>query len=200
MSPTETPTLRPATPDDAPLLAKLIDIAGEGIPNWLWSGMAKAGESALEVGAQRARRESGGFSYRHALVGERGGEAAGMVLGYRIAEPTAAERAAVPGLPAPIRPFVELEQEAVGSYYVNALAVLPGRRGGGLGTRLLRAAEAEGRRLGAARASIQVFEQNEGAVRLYRRCGYREAAARPVLLHPCQPYYDGRVLLLLADL
>ncbi len=46
---TTTLALRPAGTSDAPILAKLIDIAGEGIPSWLWSGMAKPGQSALEV-------------------------------------------------------------------------------------------------------------------------------------------------------
>ena len=57
--------------------------------------------------------------------------------------------------------------------YVRALAVKEGRRGGGLGTRLLRFAE---RRI--ARDSPNVFmcvtSFNAGARRLYERLGYRE--------------------------
>lgn len=188
--------IRPASAADAPVLAKLIDIAGEGIPNWLWAGMASPGQSALEVGAERARRDSGGFSYRNALVAERDDGVVGMMLGYVIAAPSAAERAEVPSLPEPIRPFIELEHEAVGSFYVNALAVLPGRRGGGIGTKLLQAAEERARELNVGRMSVQVFEQNVEALQLYLRTGYEQSASRPVLLHPCQPYYDGEVLLL----
>jgi ribosomal protein S18 acetylase RimI-like enzyme len=198
--PPKEPLVRPATVDDAPILAKLIDIAGEGIPHWLWSGMAAADQSALAVGEERARRETGGFSYRNALVAEARNEVAGMMLGYRVAEPTAEDRADVASLPEPIRPFVELEHEAAGTFYVNALAVLPGRRGAGIGGALLRAAEARARELAATRMSIQVFGQNTGAVRLYRRFGYRQTDSRHVLLHPCQPYYDGDVLLLEKDL
>ncbi|MFC3227918.1 GNAT family N-acetyltransferase [Marinibaculum pumilum] len=192
----DTAVLRPARPADARALAKLIDIAGEGIPHHLWSGMAQPDESPLDVGAARARRDEGGFSWRHATVAESEGAVAGLMLGYPIEAPSAADRAAVPDLPAVIRPVVELEHEVPGSFYVNALAVLPGRRDAGLGYRLMAAAEARAKAAGLERLSIQVFSQNAGAVRLYRRLGYVEADSRPVLDHPCQPYYDGRVLLL----
>lgn len=191
--------IRAATPQDARLLARLIDIAGEGIPNWLWAGMAGTGQSALDVGEARARRETGGFSYRNALVAERDGKPAAAMIGYRITEPSAAERAEVADLPDQIRPFVELEHRAIGSFYVNALAALPGRRGFGLGSTLLAAAEDRAAAQDISRMSIQVYEQNTGAVKLYERTGYSVADTRPVLSHPCQPYYDGRVLLMLKD-
>jgi ribosomal protein S18 acetylase RimI-like enzyme len=36
--------------------------------------------------------------------------------------------------------------------------------------------------MGISRMSIQVFEQNTDAVRLYERLGYRRAETRPVLV------------------
>ena len=194
------PIIRPASPSDGRALAKLIDIAGEGIPSWLWTSMARPGQSALDVGEERAKRESGGFSYRHAQVAETSPDVAGMMLGYVIDEPSADDRAAVRDLPEPIRPFIELEHQAIGTFYVNALAVFPGRRGAGIGTMLLHAAEEQAEGQCASTMSIMVYAQNTGAVGLYRRLGYRAVAARPVLLHPCQPYYDGDVLLLTKEL
>ncbi|MBO6956155.1 MAG: GNAT family N-acetyltransferase, partial [Rhizobiales bacterium] len=82
MSPS--PIIRPAKPSDAPSLAKLIDIAGEGIPRWLWSQSCADGQDPLDVGAERARRTEGGFSYRNAVVAERDGRPIGMVLSYAI--------------------------------------------------------------------------------------------------------------------
>lgn len=189
-------TLRAATPRDARTLAKLIDIAGEGIPNWLWGQMAGDGQTPLDAGEARARRDSGGFSWKNAIVAEHDAEVAAMMLGYPIAEPTDEDRAGVRGLPEPVRPFVELEHQSAGTFYVNALAALPGRRGRGLGSALLCAAQDKARASGIGRMSIQVFDQNTGAVRLYERLGYTATDSRPVLAHPCQPYYDGRVLLL----
>lgn len=192
--------LRAATRDDARTLTKLIDIAGEGIPNWLWSRMATEGQTPLEVGEDRARRDTGGFSWTNAIVAEHEGAAAAMMLGYGIAEPSEEDRADVEGLPEPIRPFVELEHLSAGTFYVNALATFPGRRELGLGTALMAAAEYKAATAAIRRMSIQVFEQNTGAMKLYQRLGYRTVDTRPVLLHPCQPYYDGRVALMMKEL
>ncbi|WP_299609997.1 GNAT family N-acetyltransferase [uncultured Tateyamaria sp.] len=184
---------RPAETGDALSLAKLIDIAGEGIPNWLWSHSAEAEQSALDVGVNRARRTTGGFSYTNARVAERFGDIVGMVLMYPIATMPDAD---VDELPQPIVPFVELEQLSVGTWYVNALAVLPHARGLGIGTALMADAEQAARCNGYDWLSIQVYEQNSGAVRLYERLGYSLAARSPVLSHPCAPYYTGDVLML----
>ena len=192
--------IRAAERQDARALARLIDIAGEGIPNWLWSQMAGEGQSALDAGEERAKRDAGGFSWKNALVAEHNAEIAAMMVGYRIEEPSDEDRAELPGLPEPGRPFVELEHRSAGTFYVNALAALPGRRGLGLGTALLRAAENKAATQGIRRMSIQAFEQNTGAVRLYQRLGYKVTDARPVIIHPCQPYYDGRVVLMLKDI
>ncbi|WP_298837320.1 GNAT family N-acetyltransferase [uncultured Roseobacter sp.] len=189
--------LRDATADDALLLAKLIDIAGEGIPSWLWQQSATVEETFLDVGAARARRTTGGFSFSNAVVALRGEQPVGMVLSYPID--------AAPGddpddLPAPVAPFVALEIRSVGTWYINALAVLPGYRSCGAGTVLMRHSEKLARAAGYEKMSIQVYGQNTGAVRLYTRLGYTQISAAPVRLHPCQPYYTGDVLLLTKDI
>ncbi|ESR23247.1 acetyltransferase, GNAT family protein [Lutibaculum baratangense AMV1] len=189
-------SLRAAVREDARLLARLIDIAGEGIPSWLWSQGAAPGQSPLDYGTERACRETGGFSYRNATVAEFRGTPVGMMLGYVIPEPSDEERREVASLPAPIRPFVELEHRAVGTFYVNAVAVLPDRRGLGIGAKLLRAAEASARHAEAPETSIQVYSQNAGAVRLYERFGFRIVDRTPVILHPCPPHHDEDVLLM----
>ena len=185
--------IREATAQDALPLAKLIDIAGEGIPNWLWQKSCQAGETPLEIGAERARRTSGGFSYTNALIAEQNGKPAGMVLSYAIKE----EPQDDPNdLPEPIAPFVELEKHSVNTWYINDLAVFAGKRGLGIGTRLMKQAETLALDAGYARMSIQVYEQNVGAVKLYTSLGYKLTHSSAVRLHPCQPYYTRNVLLL----
>ncbi|WP_375570836.1 GNAT family N-acetyltransferase [Ahrensia marina] len=195
MSPS--PRIRPAEPSDAPTLAKLIDIAGEGIPRWLWSRSSSDRQDPLDVGAERAHRTEGGFSYRNALVAERDGRPIGMVLSYAI---DTAPDDDPDDLPAPIAPFVELEAQSVGTWYVNALAVSAGWRGAGVGSALMQAAEDLALKAGYGSMSIQVYSQNAGAVQLYQRLGYRDHARARVREHPCQPYYDEDVLLLLKPL
>ena len=190
-------TIRRATKKDGLALAKLIDIAGEGIPSWLWSQNCDDGQLPLLIGCERAQRETGGFSYSNALLAEQNGEQAGMVLSYGI---DAAPTEDPDTLPAPIAPFVALEKRSVGTWYVNALAVFAAHRNSGIGQRLLLAAEGLAASNGYERMSIQVYGQNSGAVRLYERFGYKLAAKAPVQRHPCQPYYTGDVLLLIKKL
>lgn len=191
--------MRCATGADARAVARLIAIAGEGIPTWLWSREAKDGQDPLFVGTERAARPDAVFSYRNAVLAERGGEVAGMMLGYRLAVPTPRDLAGLDDLPALLRPIVELEYQVPGSFYINALAVFEGYRDAGVGTRLLQAAAGRATSLGCTRLSVQVFSQNIGAVRLYERNGFRKVDSRPVEPHPCHPY-DDRVLLMLRAL
>ena len=42
--------IRPAHKTDAAALAVLVDIAGEGMPAYMWSTLASPGQSVLELG------------------------------------------------------------------------------------------------------------------------------------------------------
>ena len=182
------PLYRDARKDDARALAQLIEIAGEGIPSYLWAQQARDGQTALDVGAERAAREGSNFSYRNAVVAHVEGEIAGMVLAYRLPEPTPEEWAALPEIPALLRPLVELEYQVPGSYYVNALAVFQPYRRLGLGSALLAIAETRAGAAGCDGLSVQVFAENQEAHRLYERCGYAVVDRRPVIAHDCYPY------------
>jgi len=174
--------LRSARKSDAAALAILVDIAGEGMPSYMWSRMREPGQSAFEVGRARAAREQGGFSYRNATVGEIDGEVAACLVDYRLDDPY--DTGDLTELPEMVRPLVELEAKAPGSWYVNVLAAFPEFRGHGLGGRLLARAEERGRAQGARSASVIVASENEGAARLYARTGYREIARAPVVDFP----------------
>ena len=186
-------TTRAANPGDAKALALHIDIAGEGIPSWLWAQSADDSQSPIDVGIDRARRDTGGFSYRTAFVVERAGQVLGMALSYPIDNAPDTDTSA---LPTPIVPFIELEAQSVGTWYVNALAARAGSRGVGVGSHLMADVEHRARKAGYGTLSIQVYAQNIGAVRLYQRLGFKTVGQAPVLQHPCQPYYTGDVLLL----
>lgn len=63
--------------------------------------------------------------------------------------------------------------DRLGMGAIQNLGVLPSYRGQGLGTALLLKALAGFRQAGLARAFLEVTAQNEGAVRIYRRLGFR---------------------------
>jgi ribosomal-protein-alanine N-acetyltransferase len=62
--------------------------------------------------------------------------------------------------------------------HINNVAIRPGFRGQGIGTALMRHVFAEGTRLGARRATLEVRASNGGALRLYERLGFSVAGRR----------------------
>ncbi|GBE44237.1 MAG TPA: GNAT family N-acetyltransferase [Rhizobiales bacterium] len=171
--------LRPAAPDDAEVLCELINIAGEGLPLYVWEHMAEEGESAWAFGRRRARREEGDFSYRNATIAEIEGETAACMIGYPIADrPEDIDTGTMPAIFVPLK---ELENLAAGSWYTDILSVYPQYRGRGLGTGLLEVAAARAGELGRKRLSLVITDANTRARRLYERCGYVERARREMV-------------------
>ena len=111
---------RHATPQDAAALAELVNLAGEGLPLYLWGQMAEPGESPWEVGRGRALREAGSFSYRNAVVAEADGRVVAGLVGYPL--PDAPEPIDYDRMPALFVPLQELENLAPRTWYVNVLA------------------------------------------------------------------------------
>ena len=191
------PSFRPATKADASSLAVLVDIAGEGMPAYMWSTLAASGQSVLEFGRERAARDSGGFSWRNAVVAEIGGEIAACLVGYRLDDPY--DLGGLTGTPEIVRPLVKLEAKSPGSWYVNVLATFPEFRRHGIGAKLLEIAESKGRASAAPSLSVIVGIWNEGAARLYRRAFYAPVAREPAIPFPGCPH-KGDWLLMVKSL
>lgn len=174
--------IRDATREDAAALAYLIDLAGEGIPRYLWSQMCEAGEDVLLFGATRAAREEGAFSYRNARILTLDGEVAGMLLGYPLPDPV--DLSDLEDAPLVVRPLLELEALAPGTWYINAIATYERFRGQGVASRLLAEAVRLARVAGVDRLSLIVDSDNRTAALLYEKLGFESRARRPVIPHP----------------
>jgi ribosomal protein S18 acetylase RimI-like enzyme len=188
--------IRKATKSDCRAIAELALMAGEGIPAYFWEQSRKEGQDIEDVGALNAASEHENFSYRNVHLALVGNEIAGMLLAYKLPESDNPE--SLEDYPAFIRPSIELEQCVPGSFYVNMLATYPKFRGQGIGTGLMDIVDGLAREAGCDTASVEVFEQNAGALKLYQRLGYKVIANRDVVAHPCHPY-EGRILLLVKD-
>ena len=187
-------TIRDARKRDCAALAQLINIAGEGLPLYLWRQMAGAGEDPWDIGRERATRDSGGFSYRNSVVAEVEGNIVGALLGYpEAAEPDAIDPASTPPM---FVPLLELENLAAGTWYVNAVATFPDARGLGVGSQLMEWAEHRASALGLRGTSLIVSDANRGARRLYERLGYEETARRPMVREQWQNAGDNWVLMI----
>ncbi|MFY0678583.1 MAG: GNAT family N-acetyltransferase [Neptuniibacter sp.] len=171
-----------ATREDAAQLAYLINLAGEGIPEFLWQGMIEDTESPLEVGAKRAAREEGGFSYRNAKVIRQEGKVAGMIISYQLDDPY--KTGDLSEYPDVVRPLIELEAQAPGSWYINALATSEQHRGLGIASILLQDAEHQARAQGVSTMSIIVASENPPAKKLYLNQGYQLQTSRSVVEYP----------------
>ena len=189
--------IRSANKSDVNDIARLALIAGEGIPAWFWKQAAKDGQSIEDVGAEKLLSEKENFSYRNTQVAVIDNHVAGMMLAYRLPDAENAED--LEQLPAFIRPLIELEQCVPSSYYINMLATFPEYRNMSIGTGLMKMVDKLAAKAGCTLSSIEVFDQNEDALRLYQRLGYKVFDKRPVIPHSCHPY-DGHILLLTRQL
>ncbi len=170
---------RPARLDDVVAMTELVNMAGEGLPEYLWSGMAAEGQSPWLVGQGRAAREEGGFSYRNTVVCEISGCVVASLVGYPLDDVSPpVDYSAIPEMFVPLQ---QLEDLASGTWYVNVLAVYPAFRGRGIGAALLSLAEVMAANTAKVGLSIIVADTNVGARRLYERQGYRELARRPMV-------------------
>jgi ribosomal protein S18 acetylase RimI-like enzyme len=165
--------LRLASEGDAPELAELVNFAGEGLPLYIWEGLAKEGQDPWDVGRGR---QAARVRERQIVVLDHGEGAVANLTGYAIGSEPVPVGDDFPPL---FRPLQELENQALESWYVNVLACYPEHRGKGIGSRLLGVADEIARSEGTGRMSVIVASNNVGARRLYERHGYEEKASLP---------------------
>ena len=164
---------------------------------YLWTALAEPGVTAMEVGRQRARRQSGSFSYRNAIVREDSDGIRSRLIGYRLGDPP--DDRNYDDMPPMFVPLQQLEDLAPNTWYVNVLATYPKHRGKGYGRELLSIAEQLAKESRSTGPSLIVSDGNSGARRLYERIGFREVASRPMVKESWQnPGRDW--VLLLKDL
>ncbi len=169
---------RPATPEDAHALAELLNMAGDGMPEYLWEGMAEPDQTAWDVGRYRASNKEKGF-YLNATVREEDGRVVAALIGYPL--PRDPEPVDYVSMPSMFVPLQQLEELVPGTWYVNVLATYPEHRGKGYGQTLLDIATDKARTTGRSGLSLIVSDSNTGARRMYERYGFSEIATKPMV-------------------
>lgn len=191
---------RAATPADARAIAELVDMSSEGVARIEWAAEAAAtpGTSPLDIGERSYACDSGNYSYRNCVLAEVAGEVAGMLLTFAMPPADPRNRVAAPPFDGSdvFAPYKYLE--APDTWYICGVALYPDYRGRGIGGQLLEIARRQARERGYRQISLVAFEQNQGAVRLYRRLGYVEIARAPIVPHPLI-HSTGDALLMVAE-
>ncbi|MGD9652568.1 MAG: GNAT family N-acetyltransferase [Candidatus Dadabacteria bacterium] len=185
---------RPARRDESRAIARLFSVASDGVADYVWTKSMKPGEDMVDAGERRYSDESSLFSYRNCTVAESDGKIAGMMVAFPMDRPydPATNRETDPVL----LPYSKLEQH--GSYYISGMALFPEHRGMGIGTKFLEIAEEKAAECNLPKISLIVFEENEGALKLYKRHGFYEIMREPVVPHPLIKY-SGMALLMVKD-
>lgn len=174
--------IKNASKENADELAYLINLAGEGIPAYLWQDMIEGNESPLDVGTRRAAREEGSFSYHNAKICVENNVLLGMLISYQQPDPYHIDD--LPEYPELVRPLIELEAQAPGSWYINAIATYEKYRGKGVASMLLAEAETLAKSNSCKLMSLIVATENEVAHRLYKHLGFETKASLPVTPYP----------------
>lgn len=185
--------IRPAEPDDAPSLARLIVMAGGGVYEFLLHGLAP-GMAIEDMLVPGLAGRTGSFSHRHVTVAEVAGHIVGLAHAYPVDWMKMQDFAGLP--PDRIEHMADFHvTQDWGSYFLSALAVEPTHRRRGIARRLLARVYDRAREGGFDRLSMHVWADNGAARALYAAEGFTERGRARVDRHERLPHDGGSVLL-----
>lgn len=186
-------TIRPAEADDAPELARLIDLAGGGVYEFLLDGLAP-GMTAREMLAPGLAGRTGSLSHRQSGIAELDGRVVGVAHGYPVDWIRTEDYSGLP--PDRVEHLASFTAtHDWGSYFLSALAVDPAFRRRGIAGRLLAGFYERARAGGFDRVTLHVWADNDPAQRLYAGEGFAEAGRAAIPWHPRLPHQGGSILL-----
>ncbi|WP_148301880.1 GNAT family N-acetyltransferase [Sneathiella glossodoripedis] len=186
--------IRKATIEDADWLAKLINLAGSGMPLTRWRQLAINGADPWQVGQELICATQGEFSFLNcAVASDEKGQIVAMRNSFVMTEEAA--QGDTISWPAFADPIQELEEKCMGDYYINFIATRENRQGKGYASHLLKDAEECAATAGIERLSLIVLQSKEYVVGYYEKWGYRIADRRHAV--PMGDAFEGDSWLLM---
>ncbi|MCY0095030.1 GNAT family N-acetyltransferase [Hoeflea ulvae] len=167
--------IRPATRADSADIVILDDIASSGLATRVLEAGVREGcyDRPLEFGRDGYAFIDGPFSWKNVLIAETGDGVAGMSLSFELTGGPGDQ-----GLPDPVlEPLETLKSRAIGSRFIDSVAVYTRFRGQGIGRALLRAELDRA----AGPSSIITDDANSRALSLYQSFGFEEQGRAPII-------------------
>ncbi|MCU7843510.1 MAG: GNAT family N-acetyltransferase [Candidatus Thiodiazotropha sp. (ex Monitilora ramsayi)] len=176
---------RPATVDNSRFIASMIDISSDGIATLEWQEACdeQSGQTALDVGSEWYARAEGDYSYRNCLVAETD-RPIGMILSFPMTKDNFSEDGKPPPYEADdiYAPYKYLE--ALNSWYICGVTVLPEFRKQGIGEQLIKLSVEEGKRQGFSNISLIAVYDKKRLISYYESLGFKVTRNAPIVEHP----------------
>lgn len=163
--------LEPAEFKHSADLAILFDMTFRGFAALQWADMTVDCDTEFETGKMRAGRtgEEGGFSFENATIARIDDFVAGMLLSYVLKDPAQMDQAE---LSEDLEPILRLEEQVVGSRYINACTVYGEYRQNGVGSLLMNDAITKAKKAGERKLSAIIDQENELGAMLLDKFGF----------------------------
>lgn len=188
--------LRGAQPENVSQIAPLMIEAGGGFDEFLFEGLGP-GSALLQFLNQAISADEGAYSWKNCLVANRGGHLSGFANAFPAWLLREQNFGSIPQERlAHFVPIIEVMDWE--SFFLSSIAVLPNDRGHGVGQALLEGTLTKAMQLGFQNVTLQVWEGNELARKLYERHGF--AVVRTAILAPHPMLPDTRSLLMRCEL
>ena len=188
--------LRAAQPENASQIAPLMIEAGGGFYEFLFEGLGPE-EALAHIIEGMVAADKGAYSWKNCLVAERAGHLSGFANAFPAWLLREQDFGSIPqerfAHLAPINEIMDWE-----SFFLSSIAVLPNVRGHRIGQVLLEGILTKARQLGFQNVTLQVWEGNDKARRLYERHGF--AVVRTAILAPHSMLPETRSLLMRCEL
>lgn len=171
---------RPATPNDAPEVARLIIPALGDLATRYING--KGPDGAIDLFERFAAMPANQFSYQNILVFEDEGGVYGMISGY--------DGADWGRLRAPFLQYIrsaygfsqiQEDETQAGEFYIDCLSVSPDQQGKGIGKQLINALIGKAGALAHTKIGLLVSDKNPLAEKLYLGLGFERAGKKHLL-------------------
>ncbi|MBN1333256.1 MAG: GNAT family N-acetyltransferase [Synergistales bacterium] len=186
---------RNAVKEDAPVMARLVEIASGGFIHFLFHDLIP-GSSPLKIVEHGLGSDEEPYTWRNAVVAESQGKVIGISLSY----PSSYHRI-TPGMEA----FIPAERlDHVRKYYdarvedswlIESLALFPEYHNRGVGSRLIDLTRKRARERGYPSLSLLVYTDNVAAQRLYFRHGFLVVRQVDLGSHEYIPHEEGCLLM-----